>query len=1057
MFITYEPCPEMWDIFKRFAIVFEQTYTRFLDLQKSEAQARESQIQLAMERVRARTMAMQRSDELANVATVLFQQVKALGVSQWTCGFSIWEIGDKEFTLYPGSPDGNIFPPCKISLMEHPVFIEFDKSRRRGDELLVYEKEGEMQADHYRYMQSVPGGLGDLMQNMLDAGFQFPTFQIDHLANFSHGNLAFITYEHVPEMHDVFKRFARVFEQTYTRFLDLQKSEAQARESQIQLALERVRARTMAMQRSDELAEVALSLFQQVKELGITPWAAGFNIWSADNNSYIDWITGPTGDFVEPYPVDINSHPIFMSIREARQRGDDFHVSFIEGEQIKECYRLLDSFANKGQFQKILETGRQFPTHQYNHFVFGAQVSLMFITYEPHPEAWDIFKRFGKVFEQTYTRFLDLQKVEAQAKESQIEAALERVRSRSMAMQKSEELREVIQVIYEQLVHLGVKVDGAGLGMDYWESNDFNVWNAGPYLAYPAKIHIPYFDHPQFNLFKEAKEKRLDFFTTNLTFEEKNKFWDHFFKYLPGIPPERKKVFYDSPGNAMSQVLMKNVILYIVNFNGIPYSDADNATLIRFGKVFEQTYTRFNDLKQAESQAVEAIKRASVDRVRAEIASMRTTNDLERITPLIWNELTTLGVPFIRCGVFIIDEEQQQVHTFLSAPNGKAMASFHLSFNTPGEISRIIASWQKKEIYQHHWDEAAFIEFTERLVEQGAVTTGEKYLTENRPTNLYLHFIPFLQGMLYVGNTDSLVDEYLLLIQALAEAFATAYARYEDFNKLESANIKIEKTLIELKQAQAQLVQSEKMASLGELTAGIAHEIQNPLNFVNNFSDVSSELLEEMKAALENGKTGDAVAIAENVKQNLEKILHHGKRADAIVKGMLQHSRESKGQPEPTDLNALADEYLRLSYQGLRAKDKAFNANLKTVFDPDIGKIKLVPQDIGRVLLNLYNNAFYAVSEKQKKHVPGYEPSVYVATRMKGDNVEISVKDNGYGIPEKVREKIFHPFFTTKPTGQGTGLGLSLSYDILRAHGGELKVETEEGEWADFIIHLPAV
>ena len=226
----------------RFGKVFQQTYTRFLDLQKAEAQAREAQIEAALERVRSRTMAMQRSEELSEVATILFQQVKALGVPQWTCGFGIFEIDDKEFTWYQGSEDGEILPPCQIPLTEHPVFIQFNESRKRGDELYVYEKTGELQTDHYRYMCSLPV-LGKLMQDRLDGGMQFPTFQIDHVASFSHGNLVFITYEPVPEMHDVFKRFAKVFEQTYTRFLDLQKAEAQAREAKIEAALERVRAR----------------------------------------------------------------------------------------------------------------------------------------------------------------------------------------------------------------------------------------------------------------------------------------------------------------------------------------------------------------------------------------------------------------------------------------------------------------------------------------------------------------------------------------------------------------------------------------------------------------------------------------------------------------------------------------------------------------------------------------------------------------------------------------------------------------------------------------------
>ena len=249
------------------------------------------------------------------------------------------------------------------------------------------------------------------------------------------------------------------------------------------------------------------------------------------------------------------------------------------------------------------------------------------------------------------------------------------------------------------------------------------------------------------------------------------------------------------------------------------------------------------------------------------------------------------------------------------------------------------------------------------------------------------------------------------------------------------------------------------MASLGELTAGIAHEIQNPLNFVNNFSEVSNELIQEIEDEraknIENRDEGLVDEILGDIKQNLEKINHHGKRADAIVKGMLQHSRSSSAVKEPADINKLADEYLRLAYHGLRAKDKSFNATMKTEFDETIGKIEIIPQDIGRVILNLITNAFYATNEKQQSGIENYEPTVTVSTKKSGNTVEIGVKDNGNGIPQKVIDKIFQPFFTTKPTGQGTGLGLSLSYDIVKAHGGELKVETNEGQGSEFLITLP--
>ena len=316
----------------------------------------------------------------------------------------------------------------------------------------------------------------------------------------------------------------------------------------------------------------------------------------------------------------------------------------------------------------------------------------------------------------------------------------------------------------------------------------------------------------------------------------------------------------------------------------------------------------------------------------------------------------------------------------------------------------------------------------------------------------------------------------IALWSAVGVFLIIAFILFRNNRQKQKANRVLESTLSNLRSAQSQLIQSEKMASLGELTAGIAHEIQNPLNFVNNFAEVNDELLKELRTEAENGNLEEVKAIANDIAFNSEKINLHGKRADSIVKGMLQHSRVSSGQKEPADINALCEEYLRLAYHGLRAKDKTFNAKFETDFDNSIGKINIVPQEIGRVILNLINNAFYAVNEKKKQMSPSpngvqgtassmYEPVVTVTTKRPGPplgdrgkpdsyRVEIRVADNGNGIPQKVLDKIFQPFFTTKPTGQGTGLGLSLSYDIVKAHGGELKVETKEGEGSKFIIYL---
>ncbi len=275
--------------------------------------------------------------------------------------------------------------------------------------------------------------------------------------------------------------------------------------------------------------------------------------------------------------------------------------------------------------------------------------------------------------------------------------------------------------------------------------------------------------------------------------------------------------------------------------------------------------------------------------------------------------------------------------------------------------------------------------------------------------------------------------------------------------EIEAQRDDLEKAFKELKTTQTQLIQSEKMASLGELTAGIAHEIQNPLNFVNNFSEVNREMIDELKEELKSGNLDEVLAIANDIQQNEEKINHHGKRADGIVKGMLEHSRSGSGQKEATNLNIMADEYMRLSYHGLRAKDKLFNAELVTKFDLKLPKINVVQQDIGRVLLNLFNNAFYAVNQKRKTAGDDYKPEVSVATYTENGHITIKVTDNGIGIPDAIKEKIMQPFFTTKPTGEGTGLGLSLTYDmVVKGHGGSIAVNSIEGEGSEFVITLPS-
>jgi len=423
--------------------------------------------------------------------------------------------------------------------------------------------------------------------------------------------------------------------------------------------------------------------------------------------------------------------------------------------------------------------------------------------------------------------------------------------------------------------------------------------------------------------------------------------------------------------------------------------------------------------------------------------------------------------------------------SFLSISRFMVMGGVSIIFIAGICLYYVITSW--KSLRGAQWAIVIGLIFTlftflagEILVLIFKNLSNSSYFDKIISSVFYLSFP--LSLLIYVSmRFKEIIKEVQLNAKKVVELSEEKKVKAENHQKVLQAEVarqtgEIRQTLENLKSTQAQLIQSEKMASLGELTAGIAHEIQNPLNFVNNFSEVNKEMLEELKAERlkPNAERDDTLQdeLINDVIDNSEKINHHGKRAGDIVKGMLQHSRVSTGTKEPTDINALANEYLRLSYHGLRAKDKSFNAEMKTDFDKSlsadeagIGKINIIPQDIGRVLLNLYNNAFYAVQQKQKelakevtpfqKGSPLYEPTVSVTTRKSESHVLITVSDNGNGILKNIIDKIFQPFFTTKPTGSGTGLGLSLSYDIVKAHGGEIKVETEEGEGSEFLIQLP--
>ena len=1044
-------------LLERFAHVFEQTYTRFLDLQKAEAQTREAGVELALERVRARTMAMHNSEELKEVIQEVYDQFLGLNINVEHAGFILDYKERDDMHIWLADHQQGVPSEITIPYFDSPHWNSYVEAKAKGENffsnLLDFEEKNRFYKDLIALIPQMPE---ETVQSIFNKpGLTISTVLLDNVG------LYIENYSGTPfteEENAVLMRFGKVFQQTYTRFLDLQKAEAQAREAKIEAALERVRSKTMAMHSSRDVGESVATLFEELTAMKLLGSAdrCGIGIMQPDEIMEL-WTAEKTEGGKTELTIgflDLKPHPLLRSAYSGWVEKKEVNQYILEGEDKLLYYQAMQN-QTQYKIKKDYYTGSEKIVH--TDFYFNEGVLYVFSQNEFNEESVAVFIRFANVFGQTYRRYLDLQKAETQAREAKIEVALEKVRSRTMGMQSSNELPEVANLLFLEVQALGIPAWSCGycILLEDKKSSTCFMSSEGT-LQKP--FDLPHSGEASFEEWDKFVQSEETFFTQELGDKAIESHYG-FMKSLPQLAP----IFKDIEGAGLSLPTYQinhlckfsNGFMLFITYETVP--DAHNIFL-RFTKVFDQTYTRFLDLQKAEAQTTEAIRQASLDRVRGEIASMRTTDDLQRITPLIWRELITLGVPFFRCGVFIINENDQRIHAYLSTPEGKSLAVLHLPFDSNDTNRNAVEHWREQKVYTDHWDQRQFQAWAKAMMEQRQIEGEQQYQAGDAPPeSLSLQFIPFKQGMLYVGSSEPLAQDQINLVKSLADAFSVAYARYEDFKQLEDAKNRVEATLTKLKATQSQLIQSEKMASLGELTAGIAHEIQNPLNFVNNFSEVSTELVDEMNEELLKGNTEDAKQIAIDLKQNLEKINHHGKRAGDIVKGMLQHSRSSSGVKEPTDINALADEYLRLAYHGLRAKDKSFNATMNTEFDESIGKINIVPQDIGRVILNLITNAFYVVNENKNSGLENYDPTVSVSTKKIDGKILISVKDNGNGIPDAIKEKIFQPFFTTKPTGQGTGLGLSLSYDIVKAHGGEIKIETKEGEGSEFIISLPIV
>ncbi|MFT5142071.1 MAG: signal transduction histidine kinase [Thalassolituus oleivorans] len=1058
--LTERPADELEWILPRFAAAFDLAYQRFEDLRHAEAAAREARIEAALERVRTRTMAMRQSVEISSILGTIFRELQTLDMALARCLMWIFQDDDQRVEWFMANPEAEGGAESYlVDYTDHPVFNAYYQAWQERESAWLYTLGGDDKRSWDDFL------FGNGLRNLpLPVQKGMRAAEWVRMTN-TFGDFGCLMTQSeeplTPESLDIIQRFGRVFQQSYSRFLDVRQAETQAREAQIEAALERIRGRAMMMRSSEDLREVIARIYDEIKGLDKMLFWLSLYVRDPDSDVLTAWPRMPgQEEGFQSFDLPRLDHAFHDRYFEALGKGEDFYVYHLAGDDKRAYDDLLFAMTDFQHIPpEVQETMRDMQIFS-NNAVHGNSILQAATLESLNNGSRDLLQRFAPIVDLTYTRYRDLRAAEIGAREAEIEAGLERVRSATLAMQTSEELGDACLIYCDQLVTLGIEIHWTNFVLQDPDSKAWQLW-----LAYSSSYPIErvrnqafVLDLPEVESDSPVMEawKRGDRYHVLRVPEDELAAWNAKYSRIfevVGQDPQEATSFYPD-GWWRLDAFMKYGVL--AGGSNSSFSDSEIEIQCRFAREFERTYRRFLDLKKAEAQAREAEIEAALERIRARAMAMQEPEELEDVVNVMRDEFGLLGLDELETSSIFLRESPEELRCWFSIARLEGRVSGDILL----DLDRTSVCRQMGAFLDSDAAEVSIPMTGEVRQEWIAYCYSlspafEGYYREETPDRTY-HLARFSRGAIAAITPGALSEESWRVLRRGATVFDLAYSRFhdlvrarEDLRKLKAEKARTETALAELRTTQAQLVQQEKMASLGALTAGIAHEIKNPLNFVTNFAEVNVELADEAKEALRAGDLDAALEVLRDLAANAAQIAKHGKRADSIVKAMMQHARGGASEREEIDVNTFVGEYVDLAWHGMRARDDAFSADVNRDFAADAGILAVMPQELGRVILNLLNNAFDALRGQDGGQV-------IVSTARTAEGVQISVSDNGPGIPDEIREKIFEPFFTTKATGEGTGLGLSLSYDIVtKGHGGTMTVGTAAGGGAAFAITLP--